>query len=93
MLKVDGGYIHPAIEWLPPGRKRERMGMFQFLWCIFLLLLTFAMPVEGVAQGSQKPPRNIILIGWDGAQRNHVKECLGRDELPNLKQLSLLSNM
>lgn len=88
MLKVDGGYIHPAIEWLPPGRKRERMGMFQFLWCIFLLLLTFAMPVEGVAQGSQKPPRNIILIGWDGAQRNHVKECLGRDELPNLKQLS-----
>jgi predicted AlkP superfamily pyrophosphatase or phosphodiesterase len=33
-------------------------------------------------------PKNIILIGWDGAQRNHVKECLGRNELPNLQQLS-----
>jgi hypothetical protein len=36
----------------------------------------------------EKTPRNIILIGWDGAQRNHVKECLSRNELPNLKQLS-----
>jgi hypothetical protein len=33
-------------------------------------------------------PRNIILVGWDGAQRNHVKECLARNELPNLKKLS-----
>ncbi|MBC7319549.1 alkaline phosphatase family protein [bacterium] len=31
--------------------------------------------------------RNVILIGWDGAQRNHIKECLERDELPNLKKL------
>jgi predicted AlkP superfamily pyrophosphatase or phosphodiesterase len=62
--------------------------MVGFLWWIFLLLLTFAMPAGGYAQGSQRPPRNIILIGWDGAQRNHVKECLGRGELPNLKQLS-----
>jgi hypothetical protein len=37
---------------------------------------------------SQASPRNIILIGWDGAQRNHVKECLSRNELPNLRQLS-----
>ena len=34
-----------------------------------------------------KPPRNVILIGWDGAQRNHVKECLNRGDLPNLQQL------
>ncbi|MCX8126869.1 MAG: alkaline phosphatase family protein, partial [Dehalococcoidia bacterium] len=33
-------------------------------------------------------PRNIILIGWDGAQRNHIKECLDRNELPNLKRLT-----
>jgi len=33
-------------------------------------------------------PRNIILVGWDGAQRNHVKECLARNELPNLKKLA-----
>lgn len=34
------------------------------------------------------PPRNVILIGWDGAQRNHLKESLGRGELPNLQELS-----
>ncbi|MFH0889287.1 MAG: alkaline phosphatase family protein [Planctomycetota bacterium] len=33
-------------------------------------------------------PRNIILIGWDGAQRNHVNECLSKGELPNIKKLS-----
>ncbi|MFH0914768.1 MAG: alkaline phosphatase family protein [Chloroflexota bacterium] len=38
-------------------------------------------------------PRNIILIGWDGAQRNHVKESLGRGELPNLKKLISEGNL
>jgi predicted AlkP superfamily pyrophosphatase or phosphodiesterase len=33
------------------------------------------------------PPRNIILVGWDGAQRAHVKECLARKELPTLQKL------
>jgi hypothetical protein len=32
-------------------------------------------------------PRNVILIGWDGAQREHVDQCLGKNELPNLKRL------
>jgi len=32
-------------------------------------------------------PRNIILFGWDGAQRDHVTECLNRKELPNLQKL------
>ncbi len=34
------------------------------------------------------PARNVILFGWDGAQRNHVNECLERGELPTLKKLS-----
>ena len=34
-----------------------------------------------------KHPRIVLLIGWDGAQRNHVYECLGRGELPTLKKL------
>lgn len=33
-------------------------------------------------------PQNVVLIGWDGAQRNHVKECLKRGELVNLKKLA-----
>jgi hypothetical protein len=32
-------------------------------------------------------PRNVVLIGWDGAQRAHVHECLARGELPTLKKL------
>jgi arylsulfatase A-like enzyme len=31
-------------------------------------------------------PRNVILFGWDGAQRDHVNEALGRGELPVLKK-------
>ncbi|MGQ9576751.1 MAG: alkaline phosphatase family protein [Thermoguttaceae bacterium] len=40
------------------------------------------------AQQPAKPPRNIILFGWDGAQREHVQQCLQRGELPTLKKLS-----
>ena len=36
----------------------------------------------------QKMPRNILLIGWDGCQRDHLKECIARGEVPNLVQLS-----
>jgi len=32
--------------------------------------------------------KNVILIGWDGAQRNHVKEMIERNELPNLAALA-----
>jgi len=39
------------------------------------------------------PPRNVILIGWDGAQRNHVNESLSRGELPNLKKLASEGNL
>lgn len=38
-------------------------------------------------------PQNIILIGWDGAQRNHMKECLAKKELPNLVKLSSKGNL
>ncbi len=39
------------------------------------------------------PLKNVILIGWDGAQRNHVKECLSRGELSNLKKLASEGNL
>ncbi len=37
--------------------------------------------------GGKQRPQNIILIGWDGAQREHVKECLRQGKLPNLQRL------
>ncbi len=55
---------------------------------LLIVILVVGMTVVANVQGREERPRNIILIGWDGAQRNHVKECLGRGELPSLKKLS-----
>jgi len=43
------------------------------------LLFVALLAATALAEG---PPRNVILFGWDGAQRNHVNECLERGELP-----------
>jgi len=36
----------------------------------------------------QRSPTNIVLVGWDGAQRDHLKEMIGRGEVPNLMALA-----
>lgn len=56
-------------------------------WWLICSLVVVTTSATG-SQGREEKPRNIILIGWDGAQRNHVKESLNRGELPNLKRLS-----
>lgn len=61
-------------------------------WLISFFLIV-ELSICGYGFGEVKPPRNIILIGWDGAQRSHVKECLSRGELPNLKELSSEGNL
>lgn len=69
--------------------KYEIMGTCHLGTCrlgTLLLALCIASPV--FALGLNEKPKDIILIGWDGAQLDHVKECLGRGELPNLKKLS-----
>jgi len=59
---------------------------------IFFWLCAFSLIVGliGTATGKERetPPRNIVLIGWDGAGRNHIKELIKTGELPNLKKLS-----
>jgi hypothetical protein len=54
-----------------------------------LLFVASILAVSASAQDASRegPPRNIILFGWDGAQRAHVHECLERGELPTLKKL------
>jgi len=53
-----------------------------------ILLAAVLTVVPGfAAENVPTPLHNAILIGWDGVQRDHLKECLGRDELPHLKQL------
>lgn len=53
----------------------------RWLTSVFMLAL-LAVPAWAQQSSREGPPRNIILFGWDGAQRAHVKECLGRGELP-----------
>jgi hypothetical protein len=53
------------------------------LVCAVAVLAALAAPVWAAAEKT----RNVILIGWDGAQREHVDQCLGRKELPNLQKL------
>ncbi|HAL44693.1 MAG: hypothetical protein A2Y12_05140 [Planctomycetes bacterium GWF2_42_9] len=45
------------------------------------LILVFAC-------GLKAETKNVILIGWDGAQREHVMQALEKGELPTLKMLS-----
>ncbi|MCS7306617.1 MAG: alkaline phosphatase family protein [Thermoguttaceae bacterium] len=52
-----------------------------------LFWMPAAWPEEAKKPAREGPPRNIILIGWDGAQRDHVLQCLERGELPTLKRL------
>jgi hypothetical protein len=48
-----------------------------------LFLIVFCMSVYAVV-----PDKNVILVGWDGAQREHVMQALEKGELPTLKMLS-----
>ena len=58
-------------------------------WLLLVAVLLVAWMAGWVAAGEKaaEKPRNIILIGWDGAQREHVQQCLAKGELPVLKQL------
>ncbi len=51
-------------------------------WVIMGLMAAIPLSVRAADR-----PQNVILFGWDGAQRNHVNECLARKELPNLQKL------
>jgi len=57
---------------------------------VAVLLLAFIVACALPAPAGEIPdrPENIVLIGWDGARQDRVRECLERNQLPNLKQLS-----
>ena len=55
---------------------------------LLLLVVVFVSSIASAGDFPEAYCQNVILIGWDGAQRNHVKESLGRGELPNLKKLA-----
>jgi alkaline phosphatase len=55
---------------------------------LFLVVSIFSFNGNIVGKTANQDIKNAILIGWDGAQRNHVKEAFSRNELPNLAMLS-----
>ena len=50
-------------------------------WSFALFLICTAVLAGDV-------PRNIVLIGWDGCQRNHLKEMIASNEAPDLVALA-----
>jgi hypothetical protein len=51
------------------------------------LLICFLSIFNSVLRAAM-PDKNVILIGWDGAQRQHIMEALKEDKLPVLKALN-----
>lgn len=63
----------------------------QIVWISGVLLLLTVLAFAAIQSrqtASGQGVRNVILIGWDGAQREHVRQCLKRGELPNLAKLA-----
>jgi arylsulfatase A-like enzyme len=54
-----------------------------------VLLLCSVLTAPAQAQEPNRPvmASNVILVGWDGAHRDHVKALLGEGKLPNLHRL------
>ena len=50
-----------------------------------VVLLGLSACSSALAQLGQ--PRNVVLIGWDGLQRNHLKEMIAAGQMPNLMNL------
>jgi hypothetical protein len=73
-------------------------GLARLLARVLAGVLLVAVCVMGVAGSAEapaakagsvhRPPVNVILFGWDGAQRAHVKGCLSRGELPTLRAVA-----
>lgn len=59
-------------------------------WLGFLLaavLLHVWIPSGAGQERESSSPRNLILIGWDGTQREHLLDLLRSGKMPNLKAL------
>ena len=56
--------------------------------CATILAATLVSLVFCQAVCADEGAKNVLLIGWDGAQRDHVKELLAKDELPVLAALA-----
>jgi len=63
------------------------MRRFCLTLVLVLLLAALSLPALGFDPATPPAQRNAILFSWDGVQRDHLNECLARNELPNLSAL------
>jgi len=61
--------------------------------CMLILLSATVAPDVAASDAPSPavhnaPSFNTIILGWDGAQRDHFLQCYNRGELPNVKALS-----
>ncbi len=66
----------------------RKCSLVQFIAIIAATFLASCATPTSTATSASAPACNVVLIGWDGAQREHVKECLERGELPALAALA-----
>ena len=59
----------------------------RFLIFISIFYILVSTPPLFLSSLAVEDPPNVILLGWDGVQRNHLYELLNRNELPNTKTL------
>ena len=73
--------------WFQPHLfRKEEVSMKRFTFLLaFLWLLVLPIWVQGAAKPAME--HNAMIIGWDGAHRNHVKALLKEGRLPNLQKL------
>jgi hypothetical protein len=62
---------------------------FALVVVVALLVACSAAALLAQAQA----PKNILLVGWDGCQRDHLKEMIARSEVPNLIALAAKGNL
>jgi len=61
---------------------------FPVVTAVFLALAFLVASAPAQETAAKPVARNVVLIGWDGCQRDHLKEMIGRGEVPNLVALS-----
>lgn len=64
--------------------KKKRSTVFLVTLGLFVAFMLCPVITPQIAQGEQTQEKNVILIGWDGVQRNHLFEMINRGLLRNL---------
>jgi len=54
---------------------------------LFVIIVLISSGVGAFDASTPASQRNVILYSWDGVQREHLNQCLSRNELPNLAAL------